>query len=193
MTEAYPLQWPVGKARTKYPTRSRFDTTQNIAQTALWSELSALGAKNVVISTNIKLRQDGLPYASQREPDDKGVAVYFDYKGNKVCFACDRWDRIRDNMQAIRHTINALRGISRWGTGDMVEAAFTGFTALPEPMTTERPWWDVLGFKHGDIDLYDAEQNYKELAKTAHPDNGGSCSEMSKLNVAIQQARKELS
>jgi hypothetical protein len=48
-----------------------------------------------------------------------------------MCFACDRWDSVADNVQAIRKTIEALRGIERWGTGDMVQRAFAGFVALP--------------------------------------------------------------
>ena len=46
-------------------------------------------------------------------------------------------------MQAIAKTIEALRGINRWGTGDMMEAAFKGFSALPAP-DTNKPWREVL-------------------------------------------------
>jgi hypothetical protein len=53
-----------------------------------------------------------------RARDDVGVAVYFSYRNQQRCFACDRWNRIQDNMQAISKTIEALRGIERWATGD---------------------------------------------------------------------------
>jgi hypothetical protein len=133
MTEAFPLAWPLGRPRTQYPSRSRFDTTQERAQRTLVEEVRRMGGSHLVISTNIKLRRDGLPYANRREPTDKGVAVYFDYKKRPMCFACDRWDRIGDNIYAIAKTIEALRGIERWGSGSMVEQAFTGFVALPAP------------------------------------------------------------
>lgn len=91
------------------------------------------GAKNAVVSTNVALRRDGLPLASAKRVDDPGVAVYFLYKGKQTCFACDRWDKVEDNIYAVAKTIDAMRGIARWGTGDMLDAAFNGFTALPPP------------------------------------------------------------
>ncbi len=188
--DAYPLCWPAGRPRTKYPERARFDTTQDSAQRNLLWELERLGAKDVVISTNIPLRRDGLPYANYRTPHDQGVAVYFTYKGQQVCFACDRWDKIGDNMQAIRKTIEALRGIARWGTGDMMQAAFTGFTALPPPITND--WRTMLGLG-GAATLEEAERAYRERAKADHPDMpGGSAAKMAALNAAIAEARKKL-
>jgi hypothetical protein len=97
MTEAYPLAWPAGKPRTASAARSRFDTSQERAQRTLVEEVRRMGGMQLVISTNIELRRDGLPYAGRREPADKGVAVYFDYRKRSMCFACDRWDRIGDN------------------------------------------------------------------------------------------------
>jgi hypothetical protein len=92
------------------------------------------------------LRRDGLPLANHRTPSDLGVAVYFTYRGRQMCLACDQWDKIQDNIHAIRKTIEAFRGIPRWGTGDMMERAFTGFEELPAPgQQAKRPWWQVLG------------------------------------------------
>ena len=130
--------------------------------------------------------RDGLPYANQPEPSDQGAAIYFERKGKQMAFSCDRWDRVRDNIQAIRHTIAALRGLERWGTGDMVEAAFTGFTALPPPN-----WRGDLGL---DVDatLDDAERSYRNRARSAHPDTGGTHDDMARLNRAIETARATL-
>ncbi|MEH6474441.1 MAG: hypothetical protein V7727_02075 [Sneathiella sp.] len=187
--EAFPLCWPTGRPRAKSQERSRFDTSQNTAQSSLLWELDLLGARNVVISTNIALRLDGLPYSNRRAPVDKGVAVYFSNQGDQVCFACDRWDKIGDNMQAIRKTVEALRGIARWGTGDMMKAAFTGFTALPAPITND--WRRALGLS-GQPTKKEAETAFKLLAREAHPDAGGSTHEMAKLNAAIKEARQAL-
>lgn len=168
----YPLCWPPGRPRTERPTRSKFDTDLGRARDELLHELRLLGASDVVLSSNLRLRLDGLPYADQREPDDAGVAVYFRYKGRSVAFACDRWNRVRDNVQAIRHTIEALRGIARWGTGDMVEAAFTGFAMLPparSAIITPRHWWDVLGCS-ASTSTEGVTVAYREKAKRYHPD-----------------------
>lgn len=132
-TDAHPLRWPDGRPRTRAPQRSRFEVSFAAARDGLLDEIGRLGGSAVVVSTNVPLRRDGLPYAGGGEPADRGVAVYFAVRGRALCFACDRWDRVRDNLQAIRRTVEALRGIERWGTGAMVKQAFDGFRALPAP------------------------------------------------------------
>tara|TARA_B100001105_G_C22399440_1_gene448567 strand:+ start:3372 stop:3965 length:594 start_codon:yes stop_codon:yes gene_type:complete len=192
--EAYPLAWPAGRPRTEAWRRERakFETTFARARDNIVREVTLLAGgrfardPEVVISTNIALRRDGLPLANQRQPDDPGVAVYFLHKKRQMSFACDRWDRIEHNMQAIAKTIEALRGIARWGTGDMLEAAFTGFTALPAPGAA-RSWWEVLGVPAGatPTEIRDA---YRRLASQHHPDRGGDPARMAEINDAYRKA-----
>lgn len=139
------------------------------------------------------LRNDGLPYANQRQPDDPGVAIYFEYKKRQMCFACDRWRKIEDNLQAVAKTIEALRGVARWGTGDMMESAFTGFTALPAPgPTTARGWREVLGFPPDRTPpISEVESNYKYLRSQNHPDKGGSADKFNAVQAAWDQAKQE--
>jgi hypothetical protein len=144
-----------------------------------------MGGAQLVISTNIELRRDGLPYANRREPSDKGVAVYFDYKRRPMCFACDRWDRIGDNIYAIAKTIEALRGIERWGSGSMVEQAFTGFVALPAPKSA----YEILGIRV-DASEEEIESAFRQKAKQLHPDAGGSASAMAELNEARRMLKE---
>lgn len=141
-------------------------------------EVRMLGGTNLILSTNHPVRLDGMPYA-KATVFDSGVAVYFDYKKKPVCFACDRWDSVQDNMRAIAKTIEALRGIDRWGTGDMLEQAFTGFTALPAP----EQWWQVLGVTSaaGSDEINEA---YRRLAMEHHPDRGGDEQHMARINYA---------
>ncbi len=186
MTEAYPLQWPEHRPRTQYPESSRFNTTMGVARDALFDELRLMDAVDPVLSTNIKLRRDGLPYANLSEPYDAGVAVYFKWKGRDMALSCDRWWYVRDNVQAIRLAIAALRGLDRWGTGDMVEAAFSGFQALPPPN-----WRGDLGLD-ADATLADAEREYRKRSRTAHPDAGGTHDDMARLNRSIATARERL-
>lgn len=194
MTEAYPLQWPIGWPRTPNQRRekSRFNTSQEAAQRQIVKEVNLLGGRNLVISTNLELRRDGLPYAasSKNRVDDVGVAIYFVLKGNARSFACDRWDTIKDNMKAIANTIAALRGIERWGSSQMVDQAFSGFTALPS--NQERQWWDILQVNRA-ATRATIELNYKRLAQDYHPDRGGSSNKMAELNTARDQALKEVS
>lgn len=195
--EAYPLQWPEGRKRTPYYQResARFETSFARVRDNIVREIELLtntrrgyGNAQVVISTNIPLRRDGLPLANQRKPDDVGVAVYFTYKKQQRCFACDRWNKIEDNMQAIAKTIEALRGIARWGTGDMLDAAFTGFTALPAPGAT-REWWEVLGVART-ASLDDVRAAYRRAASATHPDRGGDDARMAEINGAWAKAQE---
>jgi hypothetical protein len=195
MTQAFPLQWPHGWPRTPNHkrARARFDTSQDRAQRELIKEIQRLGGTSIVLSTNIELRRDGLPYVTQKRlQDDPGAAVYFTLKGQQKCFACDRWDILGDNIRAITKTIEALRGIERWGSSKMVEQAFQGFEALPPPSTdNEAHWLEVLGLSRG-AQREHIEAAYKIKALGAHPDRGGSHEEMARINAARDQALKEV-
>jgi hypothetical protein len=107
--------------RTTYRAQSRFDTPEERVRRNLEFELDLMDATNVVVTTNSELRRDGRPYANQRI-SDTGVAVYFTQKGHEQAIACDKWDSIRDNLRAVAKAFEALRGIERWGTGEMVDA-----------------------------------------------------------------------
>jgi hypothetical protein len=195
MIEAYPLAWPIGRKRTESWARekARFDVSFARARDDITREVTLLAGRypdpQIIISTNVPLRRDGIPLAGQRSPDDVGVAVYFIYKKQQRCFACDRWKKIEDNMRAIAKTIEALRGIARWGTGDMLEAAFTGFTALPAP-NSKKHWRDVLGKDITHIDQ--ARFMYRSLASQYHPDKGGNSKQMAEINLAWEEAQREL-
>jgi len=186
MIEAHPLYWPEGRTRTPKHKRqlSRFKTGFAIAVRQTNEELRRLGAKNVIISTDVPLRRDGLPLASAKTPEDTGAAIYFEYSGKQMCFACDRWNKVGDNIYAVAKTIEAMRGIERWGTGDMVKAAFTGFLALPPASD----WRNILG---NPSTLSEAESAYKALVRENHPDTGGSNELMAELNRAREMARIE--
>lgn len=189
--EAYPLHWPQGWPRTKSPERSRFDTTDHVATRELIWELERLGARNIVISTNVALRKDGLPYSNRRTPDDVGVAVYFQRNGKQMTFACDRWDRIRDNMRAITKTIDAMRGIERWGASDMMERAFSAFEALPPPSgEVTETCWDVLGIEPT-VDQHAIKAAWRKRMKHAHPDHGGTREEYEQVQTAYETAVRE--
>jgi hypothetical protein len=193
--EAYPLQWPVGRPRTERWKRERanFETTFARSRDDITHEVALLtgkslkwGGPEVIISTNTALRRDGLPLAGQRNPDDPGVAVYFAYKGKPMSFACDRWDKIEHNMRAIVKTIEALRGIARWGTGDMLEAAFTGFTQIGAP-DAKRPWWEVLGLSQRASDE-ERLTAYRRLRSEHHPDRGGHAHRFDEVERAYREA-----
>ncbi len=185
-----PLKWPDGWKRTEKRKRQSapFGGTFAKARDDLLREVDLLGGTYPLISTNIASRRDGLPHANAPEPDDTGVAVYFSLKGRQKVFACDRWILTKHNMRAIQKTIAALRGIERWGASELLERSFSAFEALPPP-SAPKTWHDTFaGIKTFD----DLAKRYREKAKTAHPDQGGSEAEMSELNRHYAEAKKAL-
>ena len=160
------------------------------ARDELMRELRLMGARYIVVSSNLPIRRDGLPYAKQPEPTDPGVAVYFMWRGKQMTFACDRWDKVKDNVRAIGKTIEALRGIERWGASDMMERAFSAFEALPAPGgAVTLSCWQILDLEP-DASEMEIERAYRAKAKTAHPDAGGSREEWDQLRSAYDQARR---
>jgi len=67
--QSFPLAWPDGWKRTQFPRASAFGrgklytlTPYSAAQDVM-RELALLGARKPVISSNLKCRADGVPYA----------------------------------------------------------------------------------------------------------------------------------
>lgn len=187
--DAYPLAWPASWPRTEQREPALFRVTAAQARSKLAQELRMLGATDIVISSNLELRRDGLPKAKslQRSPDDPGVAVYFELDGKPRCIPCDRWTTVYDNMRAIGLTVAALRGLDRWGARHMVDAAFSGFDALPAGDTSGEAWWDVLGVTK-DAPWADVRSAYLAAAKRTHPDVGGDPANFARISAAYEQA-----
>lgn len=205
MIEAYPLQWPAGWKRTDPGRRRDSDYKVDFgrARDEVIRELRLLGAltNTVVISSNIPTRRDGLPYSNMAEPADPGIAVYwsvrqYDRATNTTklverTIACDVWRRTRENMRALSLAVGALRMLERTGTSEILDRAFTGFAALP-PAATSGMWYQVLGFDRPPTSIDAVEEAYRERAKVAHPDAGGSHEAMVALNAAREAARSLL-
>ncbi len=184
--ESFPLYWPEGYKRTQRPQSSRFGKLSLYqARNDLKDEVRRLGGQNLVISTNMRTRADGDVYSNAREPDDAGVAVYFGLKGKPVCFACDRWRTVKENTWAIAKTIDAMRGIDRWGVSELLDRMFKGFLALPA--TIGREWWEVLGLTAA-ATIEDIRTAYRRKSLESHPDRGGSTEAAAEVNTAYQRA-----
>lgn len=192
--DAFPLCWPVGWVRSRSKKRSKFKTAFSVARDELVRELRLMGCPdwNLIISSNIPLKRDGLPYAGQANPTDSGVAVYFRLKQKPMVFACDTYINVTDNLYAITKTVEALRGIQRWGASDMMERSFSGFAALPAARSEiKKEWWDILDLRR-DASKEEIKQRWLKLAQIYHPDKpGGSNEKMSELNQAYAKGIAE--
>jgi hypothetical protein len=184
--EAYPLCWPSGWKRTPYRKEARFGNCGIASyRDAVMDQLLLLGASRVIISSNLRLRLDGLPIGAQANPSDPGIAIYFQFRGKPRVLACDRWQKAEHNLWAIAKHIEALRGQERWGVGSL-EQAFAGYTALPERGEL-RSWWTVLGVAES-ATLEEIKYAYRNAAKVLHPDAGGTNAAMAELNEAYRKA-----
>jgi DnaJ domain len=187
---AYPLCWPEGWPRTagNEIAKSRFlrpcaysSRYRSLSEVVneLQGELDRLGAGNIILSTNIVLKLDGLPRSGQVAPKDKGAAVYFLLDNKPVSLACDKWDRVEDNIWAIVKHIEALRGQERWGVGN-ISMAFRGYMALPAPQGNGCDPFDTLGIpKNSSWDQ--VKDAWRNIAKAHHPDTSGSDGEFFKV------------
>lgn len=211
--QRYPLAWPAGWKRTSFNNRkvAAFSKRETVSTGVpggnnwtrkkplevgdgvrrLLGELRRLHASNIIISSNLRLRQDGLPIAGQsRILDDPGVAVYFRLKGKARVLACDKWRSVADNLAAVAGHIEAIRASDRYGVGDL-DQAFAGYTALPA--NTAADWRSVFGIPAGGlVTPAMVEDRFREMARKAHPDSGGSELAMARLNEAREFARQEL-
>jgi DnaJ-like protein len=211
---AYPLQWPAGWKRTEptWRVQAKFGKArrqEGYGENKRWipsrdltiaegtdrvlAELKrmGLGRDDVVISTNLRLRLDGLPHSSQAEPADPGVAVYWqDSMQARKVMAIDLYDRVADNLAAVAATLEAMRAIERHGGAAILERAFTGFIALPAPIVAgmKREWWRVLDCsQHSSRETI--EHSYRRLASRYHPDKeNGDAAKMAELNAARVEA-----
>lgn len=222
----YPLQWPVGWKRTPAEQRDsgRFGTTRQVhswrskenitiaqAVQRLLGELERMGIPehDIVVSTNLRTRLDGLPRSDQAQPADPGVAVYWRDTlaaggPQDRCMAIDRYTKVEQNIAALAATIEAMRAIERHGGAAILNRAFTGFAALPAPIVAgmHRHWREVLDLREGTLNgatghmgavtVADVQRKYQRLAANYHPDRGGDLAKMAELNVARDEALKEL-
>lgn len=195
MTQAYPLHWPMGFARTKSPSYSKFRTGLDGATANVTKSLRAFAndggrdVVNVVLSSNVTMMNT--------TPKDGGVALYFTWDNMDCCIAVDRYTQPAENIQAIHHIIEAERVKLRHGGLNIVRATFRGFTALPPPKGPDgqlaAPWWLVLGFTdERSATLADAETRYRDLVKSTHPDRGGDAGKFAAVADAIRVARETL-
>lgn len=216
--QRYPLSWPSGWKRVKASDRQRgrfhghktvtssFTRPDGTRQT--WRQKDALTVTKAIqrltlelgrlgvlegdwlISSNLRTRLDGLPYSNAAEPDDPGVAVYFRIGSARkpTVLACDKWDRVADNIAAVAGHVEAIRAQDRYGVGTL-DQAFAGYAQLPA--NTAANWRDVFGLSDG-ARWEQVEERFRELARAAHPDAGGTHEQMARLSEAKAFARKDL-
>lgn len=194
LIEPFPLLWPIAQRRTQSARRvgaQQYKLTLTRYRDDLLDEIKKMDGRNIVLTSNVPVRRDGLPYADAREPIDPGVAVYFDRDSQDYCLAIDRYSGVKWNMAALAKTVEALRAIERHGSPSLLAHALGGFRQLPAHEANES-WWVVLEVPSDttSADLVAAAR--ERLALRHHPDKGGSHDAMARINAAYERAVRDL-
>ncbi len=181
----YPLQWTQNQSRTKIRKRAAFKIKSvSSAGDELFRELKRLGAKECIISSNLRVRMRGDGFYANQSVDDVGISVFFKLKGDNKVMSCDKWDKIEHNIWALCLSISAIRGLERWGGSSLLDGLFTGFKALPYNPTTvnETQYFENVNSRE------ELRSRYKFHAKELHPDmlNGDAV----KFNTMAEQYYK---
>lgn len=207
MTTAYPLHWPEGWPRNRaqdrvranfnsrrdtgasYRTKRQLTVNEGTARVLDALRKIGIGDWNVIVSTNMPVRGDGLPYSNRREPEDCGAAVYWRTNAQQMyqCIAIDQYDRLADNLAAIAGTLDALRAIERWGGAAILERATAGLKELPNGASgNATAWWVVLQVDHN-ASPDEVRAAYQRRRKQTHPDHGGTADQFSAVQRAWEQ------
>ena len=172
MAEAYPLHWPEGWPHTDVGKRkksSSFKVNVGKAIEELYRELEQLGAKDIVLSSNLTLNALHRPYSKQRQPDDPGIAVYFTLNKKPTVMARDGFADWRDNIRSLGLAVEAIRALRRHGGAHMMDRAFTGFAALEDQSNAN--WRDMIVY-YGE-DIKKAEAHFRRRLHSERPDRHG--------------------
>ena len=206
MTTSFPLHWPAGWPRTepsdrdqgRFGRRSDYSTKNITVSQAVQRVLdeckkfsrakqaTRIDSDSIIISTNIKVRLDGLPRSGEPKPDDPGVAIYSMLGTTPQSIPCDKYNDVAQNLAAVAATLAALRTLERHGSGIM-ERAFTGFEALPN--LDDAPWYVVLRVSEN-ASHDEVTRCYKTQRSLHHPDKGGSDEEFRKVLAAWDEYKQ---
>ena len=191
-----PLAWPAQVPRTRERRNGRFAIdggylTVSSALDRLEQELARMGATRVEVCADFDSGRGGKVSRTEARGADPGVVVAFERGGKRYELPCDTYtvgfygpSALAQNIAAVAAHLEAIRAVERHGVAT-VDQLMGAFQALPAPAG----WRELLG---SPATLEEAEANYRRLARTAHPDAGGSDDEMARLNAAIAVAREEL-
>lgn len=173
--------------------------THTDSMKAIRYELARIGATDVIIEAGFaehQIRNDGYPYSGAK-PNHSTVRISF-RRGGKTPMAmtCGGHSEWYFNVYLIAKTLEALRAVDRYGCTQGGEQ-YEGWSQLPPPPPPADPtpgraqeWRGVASARRWMGDLCGMPEGtpievlYRECAKKAHPDAGGSNELMAKVTRA---------
>lgn len=122
-------------------------------------------------------------------PEEVGsstATVRFELRGQAITVACSSQSTYQQNLRCVVFAIESMRMNEKRGIADTLAKAYLQLAPPPQ----HRDPYEVMGLRP-DADMEAVEVIYKTLAKTRHPDAGGSDAAMKELNEAIERIREE--
>lgn len=136
MEKSYPLEWPDDWEHIPPEKQQAARTSEGFtaARDYLLNELRLLGAKDVVVSCNIRVDRSGMAMINEERftTKDPGAAVYFNLGDARYAMAADDWDHPRANIRALGATIGYIRAMGRSGSQQSMEKCLIAFTKKEE-------------------------------------------------------------
>lgn len=120
--------------------------------------------------------------------EDRKVILTYVKNGKKVRLEMANQNRAVDNLRVLYLAIDAMRLNDARGIGETIAEAYKQLAA-PEGYIPIVDPFELLGIRE-DADIEIAEAAYRTLAKSFHPDQGGSVERMEQLNQAIAKIRE---
>lgn len=165
------------------PTRPSYEVTWGRTMQELRQCLDKLTVTDVSIECDAWSRGRD---PSRNVSEGYAVTLYYVDDGHPVRITCDKYAYPAGNLRAIYLAMDSRRLNLVRGIDDAVQATYL---ALPAPAVVRDPY-EVLGIR-SDSPLAVAEAAFKALARTAHPDTGGSEEAMKELTAAIERVRED--
>lgn len=181
------LAWPVGFGKENGSGGTgAFKVDLDQAEREMARTLEALGATSAYLSSDNPLGANGRPKGMFGKYEHSAVVLHFVRQGKELTIPCDKFDSLRANVRALGLSVAAIYLMDRYGTSQLMDAALSGFAALPAGgMATPppKPWYDVFGIpESAPAELVEAA--YKVALKRSHPDKGGSEQEFQQVQRA---------
>jgi len=183
--------WPHKDSRRRY---GQFRMTFDQSLTLVRREAGLLGVDDDdplvlrLVCEPRHVRKDGM-LRQDAWIGHPGVILHLDTADGPLEFATDRYEAWRDNVHAIGLSLQALRGVDRWGVTH--GAQYAGFRALPAGTGAAGNPQQAIRWMHDrlrDLGVYESMTSpgliYRELAKRLHPDRGGSAEDWERLQNA---------
>ena len=155
--------------------------------TQVYSQIRETFKKWGVVSYDISEPRGARLTSRWQSEQDRTVRVYFKVNGKDVELTMGLQDRAVDNLRVLAMTVEDLRMNEVRGIDKSMGSAYL---QLQAPVQIKNPY-DILGLPRGTA-LSVCEAQYREKAKSLHPDAGGYDQAMMDLNSAIKQIREEI-